>query len=94
VRSVRGGANRTETGSTMNVTKKLMQLEGRLAEIESVQRAVLNFLAKMTDFAVESRENDMTLLRLNNEAAAERAELKQQWRELYQQEHSNINEVH
>ena len=88
-----GGANRPESGSTMNVTKKLMQLEGRLAEIESVQRAVLNFLAKMTDFAVESRENDMTLLRLHNEAAAEHAELKK-WHDMYIQEQSQHHEVH
>jgi len=87
------GVNRPETGSNMSVTKKLKQLDERLDAIENAQRHLVDFLAKITDFAVESRENDMTLLRLHNEAAAEHAELKK-WHDMYIQEQSQHHEVH
>jgi len=68
------GANRAGVRSNV-VMKTVKNIDARLDAIENVQRNLVDFLAKITDFAVESRNDDLKLLAITNEAAADRAEL-------------------
>lgn len=63
-----GGNNHSKVGSNMSMTKKVKQLEDRLAALEDVQLRVIDVLGKAMDFAAESRENEMKLLDITNRA--------------------------
>jgi hypothetical protein len=71
-----GGVNRSKVSSNMTVTKKLKQIEERLDGIESVQQSVIDYLKTTADLLTAFRKDDMALLAITNQAAAEHAALR------------------
>jgi len=57
-----GGVNRTETGSNMNMTKKMKQIEERLDAIEQGQLRIVEFLSRNLPKLYESDQKLMDLL--------------------------------
>jgi len=71
-----GAVNRSKVSSNMTVTKKLKQIEERLDGIESIQQSVIDYLETTADLLSAFRKDDMVLLAITNQAAAEHAALR------------------